>query len=217
MAKKLFFIFMLATSITQAQEKKATKVDGDQIFTCFKQGNHGDCVSIGMIKAAISVFGMYNVFSEKPINDTLTEITLRNGKKYSVSLNEFYMADTIMHIRKGKEGIPEVMQYATRCFAVMGKVKQDLENVPTYEESINKLARGGHGKKIFYDLGLENNVVMLGQNPDFSNICGVVAWKKKHVAYICNGYMDKYGNKVPVTDEFYGGFMVVDKQVTGKL
>ncbi|MFP5042248.1 hypothetical protein [Parasediminibacterium sp. JCM 36343] len=212
MFKKNLLLLLLAVSgVAKAQTHEIKPVDKELIFSCFKQGDHGDCVSIGVIKAAISVFGLYGVFKERPVNDTLTEVTLKNGATYNISQREFNIADTIMHIRKGDAGIPEVMQYAKRCFAVMAKVKQTLENIPTYDASIYRLVRISSGKKSFYKLGLENNIVMLGYHPDFSDKCNVVGWRKKHVAYICNGYMDNYGKKVPVTDDFYGGFMVVNK------
>jgi hypothetical protein len=203
------FLFLVLSVGNLAKAQDVKPIDSDVMFTCFKQGNKGDCVSIALIKAAICVYGLHGVFDEKQLNDTLTEVTLKNGKKYIVSQTEFGIADTAMHIKLGKFGVPELMGYATKCFAVMAKVKQGLDNIATFEESINKLLKGASGHKSFYKLGLENKVVMLDRAPNYSKICGAVAWTKKHVLFVCNGYMDRYGKKVPIAKEYYGGFRIL--------
>ena len=200
-------LMVLASLAGWSQEVKP--IDSETLFTCFKQGNKGDCVSIGLIKAAICVYGVNGVFEEHKINDTLTEVTLKNGKKYIVTDTEFKIADTAMHISAGKPALPIVMRYATRCFAVMAKVKQDIDNTPTFKEAIEKLSHSASGHKSFYKLGLENKVVMLDKNPDYSTVCGGVAWTKKHVLFVCNGYMDRYGRRVPIEEQYFGGFKIL--------
>ena len=197
----LFIILVGICCQLSAQEIK--KVDSDVLFTCYKQGKSGDCVSVGITKAAICVFGINGVFKERIIDATHTEVTLKNGKKYTLLKEEFEMADTAMHIKLGKDGDQEIMRYAIKCFAVMAKVKQDLESIPTFEEAIHKLQHGAHGKKIFYDLGLENNVDVLDKTPD--DVAAGSAWTKKHVVFVSNGSMDKYGKKVPLDPMYYGG------------
>ena len=209
MVKGLFVGVLVAICfVTRAQEIKM--LDNEQIFTCFRQGNTGDCVSVALIKAAICVYGVNGVFKERPIDDSKTEVTLKNGKKYILTKDEFDMAKEAMRIKPSKYGgIPEVMDYATRCFAVMAKVKQDLDNIGSFEFSLDKLSHGASGRKSFFKLGLENNVVMLDQAPDYKNICGGVAWTQKHVLFVCDGYMDRYGNKVPIDPKYYGGFRLI--------
>ena len=204
---KVLFItlFVGLSTILSAQEIK--KVDGDVLFTCYKQGKSGDCVSVGFTKAAICVYGVNGVFKERTIDDTHTEVTLKNGKKYILTNDEFAIADTAMHIKSGENGDPEIIRYATKCFAVMAKVKQDIENIGTFEDAIYKLQHGAHGRKISYTLGLENNVEILEKTPD--DVSGGIAWTKKHVVYVCNGYMDKYGKKVPLDSKYYGGLKLM--------
>ena len=202
MLKTLYLTFLFGISVAlNAQDIR--KVDSDVLFTCYKQGRSGDCVSVGFTKAAIGVFGVNGVFTEKHIDDSHTEVTLKNGKKYILSNDEFLMADTAMHIKPGSNADAEIMQYATKCFAVMAKVKQDLENIETYEEALHKLQRSAHGKKISYTLGLENKVEILEKTPDDVRVG--IAWTKKHVVFVSNGYMDMYGKKVPLDTKFYGG------------
>jgi len=202
MLRGLFVAFLIGIStLLNAQEIR--KVDSDVLFTCYKQGKSGDCVSIGFTKAAICVYGVNGVFKERAIDDTHTEVTLKNGKKYILTTAEFLMADTAMHIKPGPNADAEIMGYATKCFAVMAKVKQDIDNVGTFEEAIYKLQHGAHGRKISYTLGLENNAEIIEKTPDDVN--GGIAWTKKHVVFVSNGYMDLYGKKVPLDTKFYGG------------
>ena len=198
-------LLIVASSILHAQQVK--RIDSDQLFSCFKQGKSGDCVSVGFIKAAICVYGINGVFTEKALYDSKTEVTLKNGKKYIVTKEEFAIADTAMHIKPGINADTEIMRYATHCFAVMAKVKQDIDNLETFEESIHKLQRSASGHKIFYKLGLENNVELLSNTPD--SICGGIAWTKKHVVFVCNGFMDLYGKKIPLDPKYYGGLRLI--------
>lgn len=202
MLKALYLSFLLGIVVVlNAQDIR--KVDSDVLFTCYRQGRSGDCVSVGFTKAAIGAFGVNGVFKEKNIDDTHTEVMLKNGKKYILSNDEFLMADTAMNIRPGFNADAEIMAYARRCFAVMAKVKQDIDNLDSFEESINKLQHGAHGRKISYTLGLENNVELIDKTPD--EVPVGIAWTKKHVVFISNGYMDKYGKKVPLDPMYYGG------------
>ena len=92
----LFIILVGICCQLSAQEIK--KVDSDVLFTCYKQGKSGDCVSVGITKAAICVFGINGVFKERIIDATHTEVTLKNGKKYTLLKEEFEMADSAMHV-----------------------------------------------------------------------------------------------------------------------
>ena len=208
MLKKIFLsVLLLYTSKLNAQVIKM--VDSDNLFTSFKQGNRGDCVSIALIKAGICVFGINGIFSEKKLNDTITEVTLKNGKQYRVSNSEIKIADTAMHIKKRKNADAELINYSVKCFAIMSKVKQINEGRENFESAMNRLLKGAKGHKSFYLLGLENNCIILDSLPDYHSFCGGVAWTKKHVVFVCNGFMDKYGKKVPVSNEYYGGFKVI--------
>ena len=206
MLRGLFVVFFIGF-LTFSDAQEIRKVDTNLLFTCYKQGKSGDCVSVGFTKAIIGTFGVNGVFKERSIDDTHTEVTLKNGKKYILSNEEFLMADTAMHIKPGPDADAEIIGYATRCFAVMAKVKQDLEHFDTYQESLNKLQRSAHGKKIFYTLGLEKNVEILDKTPDDVNIG--IAWTKKHVVFVSNGYMDRYGKKVPLESIYYGGLKLI--------
>ena len=195
---------------TGLNAQEIRKVDCDKLFTCFKQGNRGDCVSIALIKAGICVYGINGIFTEKKLNDTLTEVTLKNGKHYAITNAEIGIADTAMHIKSPKNKDREILNYATKCFAVMSKVKQKNEGKENFELAMNRLLKGASGHKSYYLLGLENNCKVLDSMPDYHSFCGGIAWTKKHVVFVCNGFMDKYGKKVPVSKEYYGGFKLIN-------
>ena len=144
---KCSFISILLGIVVVLNAQEIRKVDSDVLFTCYRQGRSGDCVSVGFTKAVIGVFGVNGVFKERNIDDTHTEVTLKNGKKYILTTAEFLMADTAMHIKPGPNADAEIMGYATKCFAVMAKVKQDIDNIGTFEEAIYKLQHGAHGRK----------------------------------------------------------------------
>ena len=162
-----------------------------------------------MIKAGICVFGINGIFTEKKLNDTLIEVTLKNGKQYDISNNEILIADTAMHIKSRKNTDMELLNYTTKCFAVMSKVKQGIEGRENFLSAMNRLLKGERGHKSFYLLGLENNCTILDSLPDYNSFCGGVAWTKKHVVFVCHGFMDKFGKKVPVSKEYYGGFKII--------
>lgn len=208
--KQISVIVLLCLGFGYASGQEIQSVDSEQLFTCFRQGNRGNCVSIGFIKAAIGVFGINGVFDEKPVNDTTTLVTLKNGQKYTLTQSEFYLADTIMHLRKTKSGIDTtIRKYATRCFAVMAKVRQVQRNAASFYEAAERLSKSASASKIAPALGLENYIVSLNYD-EFGNNCGILAWRKKHALYVCSGYMDDHGKKLPITDEYYKGIMIVN-------
>jgi hypothetical protein len=207
--KQVLLLIGCCLGLCCAYAQAVQPVDSEQLFTCFRQGNRGNCVSIGFIKAAINVFGINGVFEEKPINDTTTQVILKNGQRYTLTQSEFYLADTIMHLRKTKSGMDTVIRkYATRCFAIMAKVRQIQKNAASFYEAAERLSKSASASKIAPTLGLENYVIALNYE-DFGNNCGILAWRKKHALYVCNGYMDDHGKKLPVTDEYYKGLMIV--------
>lgn len=185
------------------------QVDADNLFTCFRQGERGNCASIALIKAAINVFGIDSVFSEQRINDTLIQAVLKNGRKYSISNSDLQFAQKSADFKIQVNGHEEIINYAIKCYAVMGKVRQELEGLDTYKESLEYLERGYYTPSVYVLLGMENNVIHLKRFSNISSKCGIVAWRTKHAVFACNGFMDDHGRKESVSLRYYGRFQLV--------
>lgn len=67
-----------------------------EIIQSFKQGGTGNCVSIANIKAALEIFGLYNIFNlEKNPFDNGFELLMRYGFEAEVKEQELLMAQQV--------------------------------------------------------------------------------------------------------------------------
>jgi hypothetical protein len=184
-------------------------VDGEKLITCFKQGEKGNCASVALIKASISVYGINNVFSESPLSDSSFEITLQNGKKYTLTASDLLKAEKSADFNKQSDCDDEIIKYANKCYAIMAKVRQEIEGFDSYEDALKMLERGAYTPTVYIYLGLEKNVKPFRRRTNVSNECGVVVWRLKHAAFYCKGIMDDHGRKRELTSRYYGRFQIV--------
>lgn len=184
---------------------------GDILITAFKQGGRGNCASIALIKAAISVYGLNNVFQEQVLADGNMEATLKNGKKYILTPQELTLAETSADFKKKDPTTEEksIIAYAVKCYAVMAKVREDIHGFNSYEDALKKLDRGAYTPSVYLFLGLEDKIFTYRRGADVNNKCGVVCWRNKHAVYACNGFIDEWGKKHELSGRYYGRFQIL--------
>lgn len=202
----LFLMFVCSTSYSQ--------LSADQIFESFKQGERTNCSSIAFIKASLNVYGLDNLFVTEKINENLNKITLKNNASFNLKNEELekarYSADFVF-IKDNCES-ERITDYAILAYAVMAKYKQIIDKEETFEEALEDLEEGGgiYTPTIYKYLGFEKGKqIQKLKRQSGSEFCGVVAWSTAHAVFICEEYMDYYGNKKSVWEKYPGRFRII--------
>ncbi len=209
---RLILQFLAGTLLLATHFAEAQGVPDSRIFSTFRQGERGNCASVALIKAAMNVYGIGNVFQEERIADTLWRITTKNNSQYYLSSRELRMAATSADFRLEDSNELELYRYAVRCYAVMGKVREDLdqsEDIKNYADALEALEAGAYTPTVFRYLGLENKINAMYKWESTANKCGVVAWRSKHAVFACYGYMDNHGDKEGLSARYYGRFQLL--------
>ena len=191
-------------------------VDPDVLVKAFKQGKRGNCASIALIKSSIAlikssinVFGINNVFQESSINDTLFKIILKNEDSLELSTREIISAQKAADFILKDSSQKDLYDYAVKCYAIMGKMRERIESMTSYDHALKKLGKGAYTPTVYEFLGLEQNKKSLKRFSNITSLCGVVAWRKKHAVFSCNGYIDEHGKKQNLSMRYYGRFQII--------
>jgi len=201
----LFFIFICSTSYAQ--------LSSDQIFESFKQGERTNCSSIAFIKASLNVYGLDNLFITEQVNDSLYKITLKNNASFNLKKQEIakakFSADFV-YIKDNPES-EKITEYAILTYAVMAKYRQIIEKEQNFDKALEDLEDGGvYTPTIYKYLGFEKGKqVEKLKRQSGSQFCGVVAWSTDHAVFICEEFMDYYGNKKSVWLKYPGRFRII--------
>ncbi len=164
------------------------------IITAFRQHGFGNCTSIGVIKAAIEIFGIDGVFSIQK-SGTKNKVLLKNGAELEISDDELKAAENSAGFQLLDPNDAEkvaIRTYAIVCFAVICKSKQVIEEYDSYQDAIDDV---NTGESVFDGpsyLGLDNFTVGV-KYKDVDSYGGIVAHSSKHTVYVSYGYFDDYG------------------------
>ena len=181
------------------------------MVNCFKKGNKDNCAAIALIKASIGVFGVNKVFAEKSLPGTSIEVTLKNGVKDTITQEELAAAEKAADLKLKDCNEKAMLDYAVKCYTIMASQKQKELGWVSYDQGLKYLEKGADVTKIYLLLGLEKNVKLFDNYAYVENLCGVVAWSRKHAVYACNGIMDLHGKERSMSILYYGRFQVVDE------
>lgn len=201
----LFLMFVCSTSYSQ--------LSSDQIFESFKQGERTNCSSIAFIKASLNVYGLDNLFVSEKINDNLYKITLKNNASFNLKQDEIerarFSADFV-YIKDNCES-EKITDYAVLTYAVMAKYKQIIDKHVTFDKALEDLEDGAvYTPTIYKYLGFEKGKQIERLNRQAgSEFCGVVAWSSAHAVFVCEEYMDYYGNKKSLWFKYSGRFRII--------
>ena len=201
----LFFIFICSTSYAQ--------LSSDQIFESFKQGERTNCSSIAFIKASLNVYGLDNLFVTEKINDNLQKITLKNDASFDLKneeINKAKISAGFLFIKDNCES-EKIRDYAVLTYAVMAKYKQIIDKEATFDEALEDLEDGAvYTPTIYKYLGFKlGKQIQKLKRQSGSEYCGVVAWSKAHAVFVCEEFMDYYGNKKSIWIKYPGRFRII--------
>ncbi|MCV2485154.1 hypothetical protein OD917_09485 [Flavobacterium sp. SH_e] len=201
----LLLMFVYSNSYSQ--------LSSDKIFESFKQGERTNCSSIAFIKASLNVYGLDNLFeSEKLSNDTY-KIKLKNDATFSLDSIEIAKARKsagFVYIKDNCDS-ERIRDYAVLTYAVMAKYMQIIDKEPTFEKALEELEEGTvYTPTIYKYLGFKlGKQIQKLKRQSGSEYCGVVAWSKAHAVFVCEDFMDYYGNKKSIWIKYPGRFRII--------
>lgn len=201
----LLLLFVCTNSYSQ--------LSSDKIFESFKQGERTNCSSIAFIKAALNIYGLDNLFETEKINDSLYKITLKNNASFNLKneeLNKAKFSADFVFIKTNEES-QKIKDYATLTYAVMAKYKQIIDREKTFDRALEDLEDGEvYTPTIYKYLGFEKGKqVQQLKRLTGSEYCGVVAWSNAHAVFVCEDFMDYYGNKKNIWVKYPGRFRII--------
>lgn len=201
----LFFIFICSNSYGQ--------LSSDQIFESFKQGERTNCSSIAFIKASLNVYGLDNLFVTEKIDDNLQKITLKNDASFELNnqeINKAKISAGFIYIKDNCES-EKITDYAVLTYAVMAKYKQIIDKEATFDKALEDLEDGAvYTPTIYKYLGFKlGKQIQKLKRQSGSEFCGVVAWSKVHAVFVCEEFMDYYGNKKSIWIKYPGRFRII--------
>lgn len=203
----LFLFLMLISSNAFSQ------LSSDKIFESFKQGERTNCSSIAFIKAALNVYGLDNLFVSEKVNDSLQKITLKNDASFNLKDEEIRKAKFsagFVYIKDNCES-EKITDYAVLTYAVMAKYKQIIDNESTFDRALEDLEDGAvYTPTIYKYLGFKiGKQIEKLKRQSGSEYCGVVAWSTAHAVFVCEEFMDYYGNKKSIWIKYPGRFRII--------
>ncbi|WET03025.1 hypothetical protein [Flavobacterium sp. YJ01] len=203
----IFFLFLFVCSNSYSQ------LSSDKIFESFKQGERTNCSSIAFIKAALNVYGLDNLFVSEKLNDNSYKITLKNNASFNLKsdeLNKAKISADFVFIKDTEESA-KIVEYAILTYAVMAKYKQIIDKQSTFESALEDLEDGSvYTPTIYKYLGFKiGKQVEKLKRESGSEFCGVVAWSTAHAVFVCEDFMDYYGNRKSIYIKYPGRFRVI--------
>ncbi|KUJ62432.1 hypothetical protein AR687_08240 [Flavobacteriaceae bacterium CRH] len=206
-ATSIFLLLIFVSLNSYAQ------LSSDKIFESFKQGERTNCSSIAFIKASLNVYGLDNLFVTEVINDSLYKITLKNNASFNLKndeLNKAKLSADFIFIKDNCDS-EKITDYAILTYAVMAKYKQIIDKKATFDKALEDLEDGSvYTPTIYKYLGFkEGKQIQKLKRESGSEFCGVVAWSTAHAVFVCEDFMDYYGNKKSIWIKYPGRFRII--------
>lgn len=201
----LFLLFVCSNSYSQ--------LSSDKIFESFKQGERTNCSSIAFIKASLNVYGLDNLFENEKLSDNLYKITLKNNASFNLNndeLNKAKRSADFVYIKDNLDS-EKIVEYAILTYAVMAKYKQIIDKEDTFDSALEDLEDGSvYTPTIYKYLGFKiGKQVEKLKRESGSEYCGVVAWSTAHAVFVCEDFMDYYGNRKSIYIKYPGRFRII--------
>ncbi|KIO51763.1 hypothetical protein [Flavobacterium hibernum] len=201
----LFLMFVCSNSYAQ--------LSSDKIFESFKQGERTNCSSIAFIKASLNVYGLDNLFITEKIDDSIYKITLKNNASFNLKNEEIKRAKIsadFVYIKDNCES-EKIKDYAVLTYAVMAKYKQIINREATFDKALEDLEDGSvYTPTIYKYLGFKlGKQIQKLKRQSGSEFCGVVAWSTAHAVFVCEDFMDYYGNKKSIWIKYPSRFRII--------
>ncbi|MFC4478780.1 hypothetical protein [Flavobacterium chungangensis] len=202
-----FLLLMFVCSSSYSQ------LSSDKIFESFKQGERTNCSSIAFIKASLNVYGLDNLFESEKLHNNSYRITLKNNATFNLDSSEVIKARKsagFVYIKDNCDS-EKIRDYAILTYAVMAKYMQIIDKEPTFEKALEELEEGTvYTPTIYKYLGFKlGKQIQKLKRESGSEYCGVVAWSKAHAVFVCEDFMDYYGNKKSIWIKYPGRFRII--------
>ncbi|WP_218155306.1 hypothetical protein [Chitinophaga sp. YR627] len=189
-----------------------SQVSCDDLFNSFKQGERPNCASIALIKAALNIYGLNNLFLIERISDTSQKIILKNNKSFILTNSEISQANQsadFVFIADNAE-TRKIVEYAVLTYAVMAKNKQIIDEEVDFRTALENLEYGAYTPTVYKCLGFEKGKqVKKLRRLSGGDYSGMVAWSSAHAVFACEGYMDYHGSRKPLWFKYSGRFRVI--------
>ena len=203
----VFLLLMFVCSNSYSQ------LSSDKIFESFKQGERTNCSSIAFIKASLNVYGLDNLFESEKLHNNSYKITLKNNASFNLDSSEVNKARKsagFVYIKDNCDS-EKIRDYAVLTYAVMAKYMQIIDKEPTFEKALEELEEGTvYTPTIYKYLGFKlGKQIQKLKRQSGSEYCGVVAWSKAHAVFVCEDFMDYYGNKKSIWIKYPGRFRII--------
>lgn len=175
-----------------------------EIIKAFKQGKRGNCVSIAVIKSAMALYGVNDVFIKRKKNSKgIISIKMRDGFETVVRPHELAKAARYSKFNNGNN--KEVKSMAHLYYAAMakrvlveGKIDAFLGRT-TLRGALRSLNNGENYMEGVRWLGLEENYSRhpIEKIKKHNNLIGA---SPGHCYFLTNGIVDDYGKPKPLEE-----------------
>lgn len=168
------------------------------IIQSFKQGKRGNCVSIAVIKSAMHLYGIDNIFISKETNaQGNIEIEMRDGYKTVVRKHELVKGSKYSRFNKGNN--EDIREMAFLYYTAMAKRVLTEGEIDAFlgRQTLRGALRSLHNGENYMEgikwLGLVNNFeeIPIEEIKSHENLIGA---SNAHCYFISNGIVDNYGN-----------------------
>lgn len=165
------------------------------IYRGFYQGQEGNCVSVGAIKAAMVAFGPDQVFQNVQRTANGVDVTMRDGQRVQLTNSELALARQHGNFRGTDSNL---INNATVMYAAMAKRAQmegnDGLGRMNYVQALNSLNNGENYLEGPHWLGLDGYVQRIDPS-QMNNYAASVGASNSHVVFNSGGVIDSYGNR----------------------
>jgi len=178
---------------------KVKQGDMEDLIGAWRQTTEGNCVTVGIAKAACDAYGT-KVFKKIKSDDDGIQVKLHNNAEVKVTWKELGLARDYSDFRGSNEA---ALAFGTLIYAVAAKraLEAGHEGSSTYKRALVSLNNGEYVNRVVKFLGLEDKLVKVN-SADLENHDAIIAASKVHVVYINLGedgkhYTDSYGKPRP--------------------
>jgi hypothetical protein len=179
----------------------AQGVPADSLFKAYRQDTANNCASIALIKANLNVFGLNGLYTQRKLNDTTSEFTLKDKRKITLSKRETELAKSHFRVDTSNAKSPylhQVIATSQICYAIMAKTFSDEfpeRSKKSFEKDLDYITQTSFDVRFGTNLlGTGDHTLILNRYASISGKKGVVVWSPHHTVFANNTTCDMPGN-----------------------
>ncbi|WP_462254301.1 hypothetical protein [Ekhidna sp.] len=175
------------------------------IMGSFKQGTvkgGGNCVSIALIKASYSKFGLDELFQKIDTTQTGYEVVMRDTSTVNFTFEELEMVSKMAGFRQldTTRFAIEFKEFAEFCFTAMGKrlVQLESEREIDLNVAIDSLNDGYSTPDAYKLLGVKFKRINCQKVRSLEELENLVVYNGYHAVYASRGFYDESSTNYPL-------------------